>query len=96
MNWNRFYKCILMFFSLAADVVLFNSKFNMETFLGNIKSFFKTQPDFRPKNLREQIEPKCFVLYFPMNFEDIPKAPMLCPTMDSPVKIVWPHRWLDF
>jgi len=83
---------------LVADIVLFNSKYNMESFQSNLSHFFKLQPDFRPKNLREQIEPKCRVLYFPLCFDriDILKeanAKLQQSSDDSVIRIVWPHRW---
>jgi hypothetical protein len=54
--------------SLVADVVLFNSQFNRDSFLQNIKTFFNTMPNYRPRHLADQIGPKCHVLYFPIEF----------------------------
>ena len=54
-----------------SDVALFNSRFNRDSFLNNIDSFLRTMPDFRPQGIRDQLLPKCHVLYFPMQFVDV-------------------------
>jgi hypothetical protein len=60
--------------ALCADEVLFNSIYNMNSFLGNTKSFLNIQPDLKFKDISEEIRPKCSVLYFPIQFDLIPKT----------------------
>lgn len=56
--------------SLVADVALFNSQFNRDSFLDNVESFLHTMPDCRPKGLRDRLMSKCRVLYYPVQFVD--------------------------
>ena len=55
-----------MLCSLVADCIVFNSRYNMNTFLTNIDSFLKLSPNLQLQGIADQIQPKCHVLYFPL------------------------------
>ncbi|XP_017050857.1 glycosyltransferase-like domain-containing protein 1-like [Drosophila ficusphila] len=85
---------------LAADIVVFNSHFNRISFLDNIQPFLNIQPDFKIKNIREKIEKKCQVQYFPIKFSNLPnnrrieKTESIGMNKDQEVlHLIWPHRW---
>ncbi|XP_037812937.1 glycosyltransferase-like domain-containing protein 1-like [Lucilia sericata] len=89
---------------LAADHVIFNSNFNRTSFLDNITPFLNIQPDLKLKHLREKLETKCEVLYFPIKFHafpnkrlmldgDIQMTSLTTGNANDCLHLIWPHRW---
>ena len=65
VKWRSYYglRC-----SLVADVVVFNSTFNLTSFLNRVDAHLRTMPDHRPCGVADRIRPKCRVVSFPIDF----------------------------
>lgn len=79
--------------ALAADRLIFNSYFHMESFLQNIPLFTEKMPEYRPIGIIETIKSKSSVLYPGCSLSaadgmiekdrGVPHIPL----------VVWNHRW---
>jgi len=81
---------------LAADLVLFNSQYNHDSFLSHIPIFLALQPENRPnsKAICDQIKSVSQVSYFPLKLPArISVRRLRCVDQARPLHIVWPHRW---
>jgi len=72
-QWCQLLDNVCTVCSLVADIVLFNSRFNLDSFLDNVESFLHMMPDCRPQGVRDKLVVKCHVLYFPVQFVDVPR-----------------------
>jgi len=75
--------------ALAADVCLFNSAFNRDSFLEGAQAWLSLMPDAHPPGWLDAIRARSRVLGVPLSLPDVPireRAP------GSPV-ILWNHRW---
>ncbi|XP_055086579.1 glycosyltransferase-like domain-containing protein 1 isoform X3 [Periophthalmus magnuspinnatus] len=53
------------------DEVVFNSQFNLDSFVGSLRSFLKQIPDPRPQDLEYRIRSKSRVLFFPLDLPQV-------------------------
>lgn len=78
--------------ALAADRVLFNSRFQMESFFARLPAFLKMMPDCRPRWVPGAIEQRASVLHPGCGFPAGPPR-LRPPETGAPPLIVWNHRW---
>ncbi|XP_033842524.1 glycosyltransferase-like domain-containing protein 1 isoform X1 [Periophthalmus magnuspinnatus] len=64
-GYNQILSC------LVADEVVFNSQFNLDSFVGSLRSFLKQIPDPRPQDLEYRIRSKSRVLFFPLDLPQV-------------------------
>ena len=76
--------------ALCADKILFNSEYNLKTFIEGAENLLKRMPDLVPKGLIEIIKNCSTVLPVPI---DILPSSLSTQSKNEPVQIVWNHRW---
>lgn len=79
--------------ALAADALVFNSRFHQEEFLGGIARFLRPMPDHRPAGLADELRPKCSVIYPGIDCEELDRHRRDPDRAARPVTILWNHRW---
>lgn len=76
--------------ALSAECCLFNTRWNLETFLAEVPGFIAQFPDHHPRGLVERIAEKSAVLAPPFDPTPFDDAEV---TRGPRCRIVWPHRW---
>ena len=76
--------------ALAADLCLFNSRYNLDGFVAEIPGFLRAFPDHHPAGVAERIAAKSRVL--PPPFDPAP-LDAASPVRGTRARVVWPHRW---
>jgi len=76
--------------ALSADACLFNTQWNLDSFLEAIPAFFREFPDHRPEGVQERIRAKSSVLSPPFDSRPFDTED---PRRGDRCRIVWPHRW---
>lgn len=80
---------VSLYAALAADCLLFNSRYNMTTFMAGVEQLLHKLPDAVPAGVVAQLQAKASVLPVPI---EPPSYPSLPRNSDS-VEVVWNHRW---
>lgn len=89
-DWDFQYPLVNVRSALAAGACLFNSRFNRDSFLGEIPRFLGRFPDDRPRDVPARIRERSLVLPPPFDPAPFDAAPLVRGPLP---RIVWPHRW---
>lgn len=81
--------------AVAADVCVFNSLWNLRSFIALIERHLNVIPDRgqRPGGVRELLARKCVVAYFPVPAVSLTPLPLADALPSSPLIVLWNHRW---
>jgi glycosyltransferase involved in cell wall biosynthesis len=79
--------------ALAADALVFNSRFHQEEFLGGIERFLAPMPDHRPRGLARELQPKCAVVYPGIDCDELDRNRPDAERAAGPPTLLWNHRW---
>ena len=79
--------------ALAADVMVFNSRFHHDAYFAALPRFLRRMPEHVPKWIPAALEPKARVLYPGCRLPSPPEArdPEVEP--GAPPLVIWNHRW---
>ena len=77
--------------ALCGDKLVFNTQYNLETFLKGAAALLKKLPDHVPDGVMAMIQSRCQVVPVPLA-EDVPKGGVE-KTADAPLLISWAARW---
>lgn len=83
-------KLLSLYNAACADKILFNSQYNLTTFIKGARQLLKKLPDHKPDKLIEQIEQNSAVVPVPLTGKANPSKTILA---HSPLTILWNHRW---
>ena len=84
------YKLTNLYTALAADRVLFNSRYNMDTFMAGAAGLLSVMPDHVPKGIVKAVQDRSEVLSVPL--EETFRTGDSRPS-GGPLVFVWNHRW---
>ncbi|HKY31047.1 MAG TPA: DUF3524 domain-containing protein [Candidatus Polarisedimenticolia bacterium] len=78
-----------LYSALAADRVIFNSRFHLEEFMAAVPELLRKMPDERPSGIAERIRQRSAVLGVPVSVPALSSDAL----SGRPPWIAWNHRW---
>jgi glycosyltransferase involved in cell wall biosynthesis len=85
-----------LYAALCADRVAFNSRYNRDSFIDGARDFLNGMPDFVPADVPRDLGERSRVVPVPLASSCFSDPELATPNMestDTPLSIVWNHRW---
>ncbi len=83
-------KMVQLYGALAADIAVFNSEYNRQTFMQGVAALLKKMPDAVPPGVMAQLAGKSSVLPVPLETRHVVKPSS---QQRGHLQIIWNHRW---
>ncbi len=83
---------VSLYSALAADCLLFNSRWNRDSFLDGVSALLARLPDAVPAGIPEQLSARAEVLPVPIAVDTGSPEPEPEPE-PGPLQLLWNHRW---
>jgi len=78
---------------LAADRVIFNSRYHLESFLEAADKLIRRMPDCLPEGVPERIRERSAVIPVGVDLDSIDRLRADAAPRSGPLRILWNHRW---
>ena len=89
---HRHYQFLNYTSALAADLPLFNSRFNRDSFLEGIRELLHGSPDLPEEPALDGLATRCEVLPLGLDLAPFDEHAATGPAFDAPL-VLWNHRW---
>jgi glycosyltransferase involved in cell wall biosynthesis len=80
---------VSLYAGLSAQRLLFNSRYNLDTFMAGCDGMLQAFPDSVPPGVIDALRARASVLPVPMDFPE----PAVVRDAREPLQLVWNHRW---
>jgi len=78
---------------LAAERVIFNSRYHMDSFLGAVGGLLRRMPDCVPEGVTERIRARACVVPVGVELDEIDRLRSAAAPRSGPLRVLWNHRW---
>ncbi|MCX7553294.1 DUF3524 domain-containing protein [Marinicella sp. S1101] len=79
--------------AMVADVLVFNSQFNRDSFISGVGAFIKKMPDGTPADLPQRLKAKAQLLPVPIRDDARPIQQQTDNNKKPCLEVIWNHRW---